>query len=711
MEMTGQKKGGGFADWVLNQRKIEIRDATIVWLDEMRGAPQLELKSVRLQIVNRGDDHQFGLRAVPPEKLAGPLDVRGHCHRHQCHGDRGLEREIVPGSRLRRYRRVARLGALPDRFSPAAPAVLRTWLTFAQDRLTDAIVDLRLANVRTRLDKNLPELDVTELSGRLGWKMSGSGFEVTTTALKLTTAGGLTLPPDRFSAAVQRCFRYAAGTRRDQRQRARFRAARGARGSSAVPADARKQLAEHSPKGHLQDVQVRWTGDWRNPSQYSAKGKFAGLAMTGAGKVPGFEGVSGTIEGTERGGTLQLNTQNAGVDMPLVFREPLHFDVLSAQLAWSRADGETEIRLNNISFSNSHLAGNVLGTYRTMGTTRGNIDLTGSLTRADARYASRYIPLVIGQRARDWFDVAFVSGQSNDVSLRLKGNLNEFPFADGQSGVFQVVARVTEGTIEYANGWPRMENVAGDLLFRGKRMEVNARQATILGGHLGPVQAEIPDLLDPEKLLVVTGEAEGPTREFFTFIEKSPINGMIDHFTDNWQAQGSGKLTLKLELAAPRDREDRVSGTYEFAGNTVVTDPDLPAIEQASGRVEFTESSVRAQGITGTFIGGPLTISASSQKEGAVRIAAQGRLSADNVRRAGNVPPWLQGCAVPPTGARFTRCRSAYRTWSSNRTCRDWRWICRHRSARRLTARSTCATRGAPPDRVRSGSSWGWAMS
>ena len=57
---------------------------------------------------------------------------------------------------------------------------------------------MRLANVRTRLEKNLPELEVTELSGRLGWKHSETGFEVTTTSLKLTTAGGLTLPPIDF---------------------------------------------------------------------------------------------------------------------------------------------------------------------------------------------------------------------------------------------------------------------------------------------------------------------------------------------------------------------------------------------------------------------------------------------------------------------------------------------------------------------------------
>jgi uncharacterized protein (TIGR02099 family) len=58
--------------------------------------------------------------------------------------------------------------------------------------------------------------------------------------------------------------------------------------------------------------------------------------------------------------------------------------------------------------------------------------------------------------------------------------------------------------------------------------------------------------------------------------------------------------------------------------------------------VEFTESSVRAQAITGTFIGGPVTIAASTERDGIVRIAVQGRVDTENMRRAGGGSQWLQ---------------------------------------------------------------------
>src|SRR5687768_9203276 len=38
--------GAGWTDWLLRQRLIAVRDAEILWSDELRGAPLLHLESV-----------------------------------------------------------------------------------------------------------------------------------------------------------------------------------------------------------------------------------------------------------------------------------------------------------------------------------------------------------------------------------------------------------------------------------------------------------------------------------------------------------------------------------------------------------------------------------------------------------------------------------------------------------------------------------------
>ena len=640
VELTGEGGDTGFADWLLRQRDIEVHDATLIWNDELRKAPQLELKSVNLRVHSRGDRHRFGLRAVPPQDLAAPIDLRG-----DLTGDTVKSFGNWNG-RLFLQLNYADIAAwrtwipFPIEFPRGAGAV-RAWLAFSQHQLVDLIADVKLANVRTRLAADLPELDLADLAGRIGWKQSDTGFEITTVGLGLTTSGGLVLPPADFLLRVT-----PAGARRPGRGEIQANAL------DLVPLtsladhlpfapETRRKLAEYSPKGSLNDLVVRWTGDRLEPQQYSVRGRFQNLSLNRSGKIPGFSNISGSVEGNERGGTLSLNSQKAAVEMPLVFRDPLEFDSFAAQIAWVNSGGQTELRLNNISFSNAHVAGTVFGNYRAAPSAHGSIDLTGNLTRADARFVSRYIPLVVGKNARDWLDRAFIAGQSNDVSLRVKGNLDEFPFSDGNSGVFQVAAKITGGVLHYADGWPDIENIAGDLVFRGKRMDVHARAGAIFGAQIGKTHVEIPDLPHPESVLNVNGEATGPTSEFFAFIDKSPVLDMVDHFTEGWQAQGTGKLSLKLVIPLRGSAKPRVAGAYQFAGNTVTIAPELPVVEQAGGRVEFTESSVRAQSVSGILLGGPVAITAAASRDATVRVNLQGRINADSSRRAGT-PAWVQ---------------------------------------------------------------------
>ncbi|MGH8715594.1 MAG: AsmA family protein, partial [Burkholderiales bacterium] len=75
--LSQQNTGTDFADWLLNQRHIIVRDATIQWQDEKLSAPPLVLKSVTLRFDNNGHHHHFSLQATPPAVLAAPLEVNG----------------------------------------------------------------------------------------------------------------------------------------------------------------------------------------------------------------------------------------------------------------------------------------------------------------------------------------------------------------------------------------------------------------------------------------------------------------------------------------------------------------------------------------------------------------------------------------------------------------------------------------------------------
>ncbi len=66
-------------DWILRQRQIIVRNALILWTDELRRAPQLVLDrvDVRLEHPLGSRRHRIGLTGVPPSEIASPIDLRG----------------------------------------------------------------------------------------------------------------------------------------------------------------------------------------------------------------------------------------------------------------------------------------------------------------------------------------------------------------------------------------------------------------------------------------------------------------------------------------------------------------------------------------------------------------------------------------------------------------------------------------------------------
>ena len=178
-----------------------------------------------------------------------------------------------------------------------------------------------------------------------------------------------------------------------------------------------------------------------------------------------------------------------------------------------------------------------------------------------------------------------------------------------------MTAKASGGTLYYAEGWPNIENIAVDLAFRGNRMEIIANQATIYGAKLAKVRAVVPDLMHHDEIVEVEGEAQGPSADFLKFIETSPVEGYIDHFTEGMRVGGQGSLKLKLHMPLRRINDTKVAGAYQFTNAQIVPGPDLPLLDRVNGRIDFTESELKAQNISAQILGGP-DLNAASAKDG-----------------------------------------------------------------------------------------------
>jgi hypothetical protein len=66
----------GVANWVLAQTEIVLRNGTLRWTDELRGAPPLALTEVQALLRNPGQRHNFRLDATPPPAWGERFSLR-----------------------------------------------------------------------------------------------------------------------------------------------------------------------------------------------------------------------------------------------------------------------------------------------------------------------------------------------------------------------------------------------------------------------------------------------------------------------------------------------------------------------------------------------------------------------------------------------------------------------------------------------------------
>ncbi len=628
-----------FSDWLLAQDSVIIRDAAIAWHDELRGAPPLELKHLNLQLDNSGSHHRFGLTAQPPQQLAARIDLRGDFNGRDLDQLEAWKGQVYAELD---YADLAGWRAWVD-YPVALPhgrGALRLWLDIADKQMVSATADVRLADLRLQLRPDLPELDLLRLEGRLTGKRRDGGFEAGLKHLTLAMRDGLTLQPTDLSLTWQSAVAHHPAQGSASANGLDLAALAGLAAYLPLDESLRTRLVRDAPQGRVLDLKVAWKGDPQAPSglreleQWSISGRFEGLGLNALGPVHAFSAVNGRIAGNEKGGSVQLDGHNATLELPDVFADPkLELDAFAADLDWSATGDGLQVRLKKASFQNRDAAGDARGTWRALSEGPGSIELDARLTRGSGNAVWRYMPLAVGKQVRDWLHGAIVGGKAAETTLKLRGDLRRFPFRDGKGGLFEVRGKFSDAALRYADSWPEISDIEGELLFTGQRMLISAKSGRMFGVGLREVRAEIADLEQGEERLTVTGKAVGPTADFLRFIEASPVGERIDHFTEEMKAEGSGELNLTLGLPLRRLANSTVDGSYRFDGNLLTVDKELPPLAEVRGALRFSADHLEARGIRGTLLGSPLTLDLKTAGDGTLLVSAAGEASIAALRR------------------------------------------------------------------------------
>jgi uncharacterized protein (TIGR02099 family) len=633
----------GLADWLLDQGEIHIRNAVVEWQDDYRGAPPLRLERLDFVLENDGRHHRFALRAEPPREYASALDLRGDFLGRSVKELAEWDGRVYAGFDSVDLAAWKTWVDYPFEVKSGRGA-LQLWIALADQRLTELSASVSLAEVATRFAPELPPFEASTVHGRFGFKERAEGlgllgigakqviYDAFARDLRLATPAGIELAPADFTAR----WEPAQGSQLAQGELVAKSIELAPLALLAervpLPEALRKAVSTAAPQGRITDVRLAWTGEVERPASYSARGKFAGLGMLPYGELPGFDHLSGAFELTERGGSVTLaGSKTTITDAGVFIEESIAFDTLAARLSWSFPRGAIEFRIEELTGANAELSGTVTGVVRGGGKGVRGVDITARVPKADGKAVYKYIPN-LGRNTAAWLKRGILAGTVTDVRLHLQGDLGDFPFDDAKAGEFKASGRVSGGRLAYAPGWPAFNEVVAELLFDGRRLKITSPRGSVFGVHLADVTVTSPDYLGADPQLRIDGHGEGPLGDYLRFIAQSPVREFIDGATDGWSGEGRTKLVVGIDLPIDRTDDSKVTGSFQFAGNTINMGPDEPLLAQVNGRVEFTDSGVSSKGLTAHTLGGTIAVQLAT-RDGTVTSTSQGTIDSTQLLR------------------------------------------------------------------------------
>jgi uncharacterized protein (TIGR02099 family) len=670
----GAAKDGSGANWVFSQAELVIRRGVVNWTDEQRDVPMLTLTDVDWVLRNQHRTHSMRVDANPPADWGSRLSVSGIFRHPLLSRNVGLWREWqgqlyasfaqVDLAQLRRY---ADLQVDVAQGSGA----MRAWVDVTRGALTGATADLALNGVSVKVDPKLEALTLQHVAGRLAVRVVEGGMEYSTLGLQFDTGDGLHWPGGNVRVSLFDGDRRIPA--RGELVADRLDLAAMAQIANRLPLGEalHTTLTELAPKGLVEQVQASWQGPLEQPTQFAVKGRATQLELApqteGAGARPGFKGADVDFDVNQSGGKAMVAVQGGSIDLPGVFDDPvIAIDQLAGEVQWKLEAGQVSVNVPSLRFSNADAQGDVQVKWQTgavvagrsegAGRFPGVLDLQGTLSRAEGTRVHRYLPLALHREVRDYVRDAVTGGTASGVKFKVKGNLQDFPFATAKQGDFRISANVKDVAFTYAPAsvlpreslpWPALTQLSGDFLIDHDVLQIKATRANLgPGTALRISKAEgVVNYLYEGATVSVTAEFQGPLEDALGVVNSSPLGGYMGKALARATFTGPADFRLKLGFPIAAVARATVQGSIALAGNDLQVTPEMPRLTRSRGVVSFSESGFSVAGGQARALGGDVRIEgglsfltngvgAAGAKAAPQVLRMQGTATAEGLRQA-----------------------------------------------------------------------------
>ncbi|MBW3697227.1 TIGR02099 family protein [Vibrio sp. T187] len=371
-------------------------------------------------------------------------------------------------------------------------------------------------------------------------------------------------------------------------------------------------LTTLNPGGLIEDIRVSM-GEGIESLRYSAD--ISQASMQQWDLLPGFHHVSGSVSGTVNEAKATVSVIDDVFPYGEVFQAPLNIKQGLVDIVWQSDENGWRLWSDKVTAATPDLQ--VLGAFRLDFPKEGNAFLSfyGEADAYNAGETWRYLPtLALGQDLTDYLSTAIQAGRAETVKLLWHGELAQFPYKNND-GIFQVWVGLEDAKFSFDTAWPPITDLQLDLLFENEAMHLDSRSAQLMDVTGKRITGRIPDLasdghIEIEATAVASGNA---VRDYMT---STPLVDSVGAALTALQVSGTVNSQFQLNIPFNPDIEPRAWGYADLLGNHVEIEAPPMTLENVTGRIEFDNDVVTANGLAAELLEQAISVDFKGENDG-----------------------------------------------------------------------------------------------
>lgn len=493
------------------------------------------------------------------------------------------------------------------------------------------LTDVSLINLEK---PEIEPLNIAAMSGEFNWQGDPSAWQLNVNPIRLTIAGH-SWPQSTLNLQFSDVEGWVVGSS--------FLRLSDITALALLSESAPTILTRYQPAGDVRELQLTLDSEKELLSAKMLVDEFGSLPVE---EVPGVTGLSLQLEWQPNTAQIAIKSRNLTLFAPSWLPAAVYFDVAEANIDWQSTEERWQLQLAEMNIWNNDLSlrGKV-GIDQQDDRTLADIDIQ-MLDVAVADWLT-YVPRsILDPDYLDWAEDAYTSGQIEIGTIKLKGDLSKFPFTeDDPENEFQFALKVSNVGLHYGEGWPELENINGQVLSSGNRLDILPKSGKVAGFDFVNVTVSINNIYAGQPVLDLTGLLSGSTQNALSFLQASPLSPRYGDITNWVKAQGNSQiaLDLKIPLLDPNATDVKGHVSFENSELQLVNLPSMP-IEDVKGRLFFSNEGVNAEAITGTAFARPIAVEVIPQAESTM-VTAKGEVDSQQLADLwqGEMPGFVRG--------------------------------------------------------------------